>query len=45
MVEICSVHTMDARGLFHLRHSSQTCHHHRVAQMGAVLVTVPFLFA
>ncbi len=45
MVTSCSVHTADARGLFYLRHSSQTCRHHSVASMGAVRVTVPFLFA
>jgi hypothetical protein len=44
MVTSCSVHTADARGLFYLRHSSQTCRHHSVASMGAVRVTVPFLF-
>ncbi len=44
MVQPRSVHTADARGLFYLRHSSQTCRHHSVAPMGAVRVTVPFLF-
>ena len=45
MVEVSSVHTTDARGLFHQRHSCQTCRHHQVGYQGAVIMTVPFLFA
>lgn len=50
MRKLRTIHTMDVRGRFVLRHSSQICPsfsvpEHTEAHGGVVMMTTPFLFA